>query len=61
MKKDKLKNIGFAFAVNKVKKNKLIREFISEFKDKLKHVKEKWLWESVLYLINLINNTESKM
>jgi hypothetical protein len=43
MKRDKLKNIGLAFAVNKVKKDKLIREFISEFKNEFKHVEEKWL------------------
>jgi hypothetical protein len=41
MKRDKLKNIGLTFAINKVKKDKLIREFISEFKDKLKHVEKK--------------------
>jgi hypothetical protein len=61
MEKDKLKDIDLAFAVNKMKKNKLIREFIFEFKNKLKHVEKKWLWKSVLYLINLINSTKSKM
>jgi hypothetical protein len=43
MERDKLKNVDLTFAVNKVKKNKLIREFISEFKNKFKHVEEKWL------------------
>jgi hypothetical protein len=61
MERDELKGVGLAFAVNKVKKDKLVREFISEFKDELKHVEEKWLWESVSHLINLINSTESKM
>jgi hypothetical protein len=41
MKRDKLKDIGLVFAVNKIKKNKLIREFISEFKDKFKHIEKK--------------------
>jgi hypothetical protein len=41
MERDKLKDIGFAFAVNKVKKDKLICEFISEFKNKFKYVEEK--------------------
>jgi hypothetical protein len=41
MEKDKLKNIGLAFAINKVKKDKLIREFIFEFKDKFKHIEKK--------------------
>jgi hypothetical protein len=61
MEKNKLKNIGLIFAINKVKKDKLVREFISEFKNKFKYVEKKWLWESVLYLINLINSTEFKM
>ena len=61
MERDKLKGIGLAFAINKVKKDKLVREFISEFKNKFKYVEKKWLWESVLYLINLINSTEFKM
>jgi hypothetical protein len=43
MKRDELKDIGFAFAINKVKKNKLIREFISEFKNKFKYIEKKWL------------------
>jgi len=41
MEKDKLKSIGLTFAINKVKKNKLVREFISEFKNKFKHVEKK--------------------
>jgi hypothetical protein len=41
MEKNKLKDIDLAFAVNKMKKNKLIREFIFEFKNELKHVEEK--------------------
>jgi hypothetical protein len=61
MKKDKLKDINFTFAINKIKKNKLVREFIFEFKNKFKYVEKKWFWESVSHLINLINSTKSKM
>jgi hypothetical protein len=61
MERDELKDVGLAFAINKIKKDKLIREFIFEFKDKFKYVEEKWLWKSVSYLINFINNTKSKM
>jgi hypothetical protein len=43
MKRNELKNIGLTFAINKVKKNKLVREFIFEFKNKFKHVEKKWL------------------
>jgi hypothetical protein len=43
MERNKLKDIGFAFAINKMKKDKLIREFISEFKDEFKYVEKKWL------------------
>jgi hypothetical protein len=41
MKRDELKGVGLVFAVNKIKKNKLVREFISEFKDKFKHIEKK--------------------
>jgi hypothetical protein len=41
MKKDKLKSIGLAFAINEIKKDKLIREFISEFKNKFKYIEKK--------------------
>ena len=41
IEKDELKSVGLAFVINKVKKDKLIREFISEFKNKFKHIKEK--------------------
>jgi hypothetical protein len=41
MERDKLKSIGLIFAINKVKKDKLVREFISEFKDKFKYVEKK--------------------
>jgi hypothetical protein len=42
MEKNELKDIGLTFAINKIKKNKLIREFIFEFKDKFKYIEKKW-------------------
>ena len=41
MERNELKGIGLIFAINKVKKDKLVREFISEFKNKFKYVEKK--------------------
>jgi hypothetical protein len=60
MIEDGLKGANLSITVNKVKKGKLVGEFLNQYENELKHVEKEWLWESVSHLINHINSAEIK-